>query len=438
MRGVATGGDGQATTSQPSVGTYLDEQPITTVQGNLDVHLYDIARVEALAGPQGTLYGASSQAGTIRIITNKPDPSGFAAGYSLEGNFVDGDDTGYVAEGFVNFPISENAAHPPRRLDAARPRAGSTTSQPPGCTRATLRTPTTISWRTTRNSPRTTTTPLDTIGARAALRVNLGENWTVTPSSCTRRWSRKAPIIVTSGGITCGSGSATAFASAAQGVLGIQVGGALANCSVLESESVFSASDLPSALGALFLYLKGMASALRPKAGVGDRNENQADLEAALTYLKQSPTFRALWAQFQALPVKIVVDRGGVSEFDKNQPKQVTWDPDSGLIMAGGASSPAAALAHEIAHAIRYHTDYAGYMTEYRPEPSLEPDPFNPEHQINVYKTAVEENRVTAIEATIEQELGEPTRLRYLDGVNNEILIHRPNVQLLPRATRLR
>lgn len=70
MRGIVTGGDGQATTSQPSVGMYLDEQPITTVQGNLDIHLYDIARVEALAGPQGTLYGASSQAGTIRIITN--------------------------------------------------------------------------------------------------------------------------------------------------------------------------------------------------------------------------------------------------------------------------------------------------------------------------------------------------------------------------------
>ncbi len=85
MRGVATGGDGQATTSLPSVGMYLDEQPITTIQGNLDVHLYDIARVEALAGPQGTLYGASSQAGTIRIITNKPDPSGFDASYRPRG-----------------------------------------------------------------------------------------------------------------------------------------------------------------------------------------------------------------------------------------------------------------------------------------------------------------------------------------------------------------
>ena len=44
MRGIATAGDGQATTSQPSVGMYLDEMPITTIQGNLDVHMYDIAR----------------------------------------------------------------------------------------------------------------------------------------------------------------------------------------------------------------------------------------------------------------------------------------------------------------------------------------------------------------------------------------------------------
>ena len=58
--------------SLPSVGSYLDEQPVTTIGGTLDVHIYDIARIESLAGPQGTLYGASSQAGTIRIITNKP------------------------------------------------------------------------------------------------------------------------------------------------------------------------------------------------------------------------------------------------------------------------------------------------------------------------------------------------------------------------------
>ena len=56
--------------------------------------MYDIARIEALSGPQGTLYGASSQSGTIRIITNKPDPSGFSAAYGL-GEHGSGDDSGH-------------------------------------------------------------------------------------------------------------------------------------------------------------------------------------------------------------------------------------------------------------------------------------------------------------------------------------------------------
>jgi len=180
MRGVATGGDGQATTSVPSVGMYLDEQPITTVQGNLDVHLYDIARVEALAGPQGTLYGASSQAGTIRIITNKPDLSGFAAGYSLEANFVDMDDVGYVAEGFVNLPIGENAAL--RLVGWSLTQAGWIDNKPA-----------TRTYSIDQNDPDDDFTTdnaafvednyntIDTIGARAALRINLGENWAITP-----------------------------------------------------------------------------------------------------------------------------------------------------------------------------------------------------------------------------------------------------------------
>src|SRR4249919_2760703 len=105
MRGVASGGDGNHSGSQPSVGVYLDEQPITTIQGALDVNVYDVARIEALAGPQGTLYGASSQAGTLRIITNKPDPTGFKAGYSIEGSKIDGGGIGHVVQGFGNFPI---------------------------------------------------------------------------------------------------------------------------------------------------------------------------------------------------------------------------------------------------------------------------------------------------------------------------------------------
>ena len=64
MRGVSSDASQNHSGPLPTVGTYLDEQPVTTIQGAVDVHLYDIARVESLSGPQGTLYGASSEAGT--------------------------------------------------------------------------------------------------------------------------------------------------------------------------------------------------------------------------------------------------------------------------------------------------------------------------------------------------------------------------------------
>ena len=110
MRGVASGGDGNHSGSQPSVGMYLDEQPVTTIDGNLNLHIYDMQRIEALSGPQGTLYGSSSESGTIRIITNKPDPKAFAAGYDVDGNSVSHGGEGYKFEGFVNIPLSDAAA----------------------------------------------------------------------------------------------------------------------------------------------------------------------------------------------------------------------------------------------------------------------------------------------------------------------------------------
>ena len=56
----------------PNVSFYLDEQPLAQPGRNLDVYAADVARIEVLAGPQGTLFGASSQAGVVRMITNKP------------------------------------------------------------------------------------------------------------------------------------------------------------------------------------------------------------------------------------------------------------------------------------------------------------------------------------------------------------------------------
>ncbi|MDD9797494.1 MAG: TonB-dependent receptor plug domain-containing protein, partial [Alphaproteobacteria bacterium] len=110
MRGIANGGDGNPSGSNPSVAVYLDDQPVTAIDRILDVHMYDIARVEALAGPQGTLYGASSQAGTLKIITNPPDPSAYAAGYDVDISQTEKGDMSYSLEGFVNIPISDRMA----------------------------------------------------------------------------------------------------------------------------------------------------------------------------------------------------------------------------------------------------------------------------------------------------------------------------------------
>jgi iron complex outermembrane receptor protein len=110
IRGVASGGDGNHSGSLPSVGVYLDEQPVTTIGGTIDVHIYDIARIEVLRGPQGTLYGASSEAGTIRIITNKPDKNSFYGGADGEINTVSHGGIGGKVEGFFNAPLGTGAA----------------------------------------------------------------------------------------------------------------------------------------------------------------------------------------------------------------------------------------------------------------------------------------------------------------------------------------
>ena len=110
LRGVSDGGDGNFSGTTPSVALYLDDQPVTAIGRNLDVRVYDIARIETLAGPQGSLYGANSQAGALRIVTNKPDASAFAGGIDLGANTVKDGEAGYSAEGFANIPLADHAA----------------------------------------------------------------------------------------------------------------------------------------------------------------------------------------------------------------------------------------------------------------------------------------------------------------------------------------
>jgi iron complex outermembrane receptor protein len=93
----------------PNVALYLDEQPVTVGGRNLDVYITDMERIEVLPGPQGTLYGSSSMAGTVRLITNKPGVDQFHG--SVTGSWSathDGDDSNSF-EAMVNIPIIEGA-----------------------------------------------------------------------------------------------------------------------------------------------------------------------------------------------------------------------------------------------------------------------------------------------------------------------------------------
>ncbi|RVT41211.1 TonB-dependent receptor [Sphingobium algorifonticola] len=104
FRGIVPAGGTYA-----SVGYYLDDIPITEV--NLpDIHAYDLERVESLAGPQGTLYGAGSLAGTIRLITQKPKLNTFEFGYDVEANKYGKGDFGGQIESYINVPLSDTMA----------------------------------------------------------------------------------------------------------------------------------------------------------------------------------------------------------------------------------------------------------------------------------------------------------------------------------------
>ena len=91
-----------------SAALYLDEQPLTQFTINPEPRMIDIERVEALAGPQGTLYGDASQSGTMRIITNKPDPTAFAAGADFMVRKGEDSDFSHEVSGWVNLPLVED------------------------------------------------------------------------------------------------------------------------------------------------------------------------------------------------------------------------------------------------------------------------------------------------------------------------------------------
>lgn len=110
MRGLtSTGGE------SPTVGFYLDDAVLTPAamaqngKTVIDPTLFDLNRVEILRGPQGTLYGAGSMGGTVKLVTNQPDPHGFSSNIELIGSGTqDGGGFNHTENLMVNIPIMQD------------------------------------------------------------------------------------------------------------------------------------------------------------------------------------------------------------------------------------------------------------------------------------------------------------------------------------------
>jgi len=107
FRGAITGA-GYIASSTGSV--YLDELPLTQVGSQPNVRLVDIERVEALSGPQGTLYGSDAQAGTMRIITNKPVMGEQSTVFDGEYRYNSEGDPSFRGSVVFNVPIQDSLA----------------------------------------------------------------------------------------------------------------------------------------------------------------------------------------------------------------------------------------------------------------------------------------------------------------------------------------
>ena len=110
IRGITTGYGGS-----PTVGTYIDDAPFggTNVYGTVivpDLDPTDVARIEVLRGPQGTLYGAGSMGGLIKYVTAQPDPSHLFGHAEADASQVHGGGSGYGIRAAVNIPLSEKLA----------------------------------------------------------------------------------------------------------------------------------------------------------------------------------------------------------------------------------------------------------------------------------------------------------------------------------------
>lgn len=106
IRGVSTGA------SSPTTGIYLDDVSLITIatffSGAVDLPMFDLARIEVMKGPQGTLYGGSAMGGAIKYVTNKPDLTELQVSSSAGAESTQGGAMSYNAGGVLNVPLVDD------------------------------------------------------------------------------------------------------------------------------------------------------------------------------------------------------------------------------------------------------------------------------------------------------------------------------------------
>ena len=111
IRGLSSTGG-----ASPTVGFYLDDTPLTApasaTNGKvvIDPALYDLARVEVLRGPQGTLYGSGSEGGTVRLITTEPKLNQFSGTVDIDGSGTVGGGANGAINAALNIPLVSDVA----------------------------------------------------------------------------------------------------------------------------------------------------------------------------------------------------------------------------------------------------------------------------------------------------------------------------------------
>lgn len=176
VRGIASSAGTAGT-----VGYYLDDTPISassnasllSLRGLIDPALFDLARVEVLRGPQGTLYGSSSMGGTVKYVTRQPNFEQFTGKVVGELSETNGGGWNRSANASLNIPLSEHAAA--MRVDVyARDNDGFIDRYPID--------PANLLGILPGSRPAARVNTDQTFGTRLALSLRLPDQWTVTPS----------------------------------------------------------------------------------------------------------------------------------------------------------------------------------------------------------------------------------------------------------------